>query len=228
MQKCKFFMEHLRVTQGYGRYSNGNIDYTSYSHTGSYALDLGGRDMEKDWAYAPCDIRVKRVYGEYNAVWFESVEKVMCADGVRRKLVFMLLHINDSDLKELGLEVGKVFLQGEKFYREGSAGAIGNHIHLEVGEAPFYPTGWQKTNIKDRKGAYVWKINRQLKPHEVFILGRDVVVMNDGGLEWNQEDSRDRTIEQLKEENRKFAQQVETLMGAIEKINSVIRSVQGD
>lgn len=185
MQKCKFPMEFLRVTQEYGRKEDGSVDYTSYSHTGSYALDLGGKDLGQDWAYAPCDMVVKRVYGKYNAVWFETLEKVMCADGVARQLVFMLLHINDSDLQGLGITVGKVFRYGEKFYREGTAGdATGNHIHLEVGEAPFTPTGWTRTNIRDRTGAYVWKINKQLKPHEVFILGDDVQILDGGGYPW--------------------------------------------
>ena len=222
MQKCKFFMKHMRVTQGYGRYENGNIDYTSYSHTGSYALDFGGKDLEKDWAYAPCDVEVKRVYGVYNAVWFESLEEVVCSDGQKRKLVFMMLHIDDEDLKALGLKEGKVFRQGEKFYREGSAGAVGNHIHIEVGLAPFYPTGWQKTNIKDRTGADVWKINRQLKPHDIFIVGSDVIVMNDGGLEWHREDSRDDTITALKAENEKLKEQVSYLRSVIESINSIV------
>ena len=222
MQKCKFFMEHMRVTQGYGRYENGNVDYTSYSHTGSYALDFGGRDMEKDWAFAPCDVVVKRVYGVYNAVWFETVAKVLCADGVARKLVFMLLHIDDEDLKRLGITEGKKFLQGEKFYREGSAGAVGNHIHMEVGEAPFTPTGWQKTNIKDRTGAFVWKINSQLKPHQVFIVGKDVIVMNDGGCDWKKEDERDEEIELLKKENSRLKAEVVHLGAVLEEINAIV------
>lgn len=191
MQKCKFFMENMRVTQGYGIRNNGSIDYTSYSHTGSYALDLGGKDASAigDWAYAPCDVVVKRIYGKYNAVWFESLEQVECADGKARKLIFLLLHINSADLTSLGIKVGKVFRQGEKFYREGVAGATGNHIHIEVGEAPFIGTGWVQTANKDRTGAYVWKINRQLKPHDVFYIGNDVNIINDGGYEWTIENN---------------------------------------
>ena len=185
MQKCKFPMETLRVTQGYGRKEDGSADYTSYSHTGSWALDLGGKDLGQDWAYAPCDIEVKRVYGEYNAVWFETLEKVLCADGMARQLVFMLLHINDADRDALGITAGKVFRYGEKFYREGTAGqATGNHIHLEVGEAPFTPTGWVKTAVKDRTGAYVWKINNQLRPDQIFILGDDVQILDGAGYPW--------------------------------------------
>lgn len=178
MQKCKFFMEHLRVTQGYGYDANGNVK-ASYSHAGSYALDLGGKDTGLSWAYAPCDVIVKRIYGNYNAVWFETLEEVMCADGQARKLVFMLLHMNNSDKNAIGLTVGKVIRQGEKFYREGTAGNVtGAHIHMEVGLAPFTPTGW----AVNAHG--VWKINNQLKPHEIFILGRDVEVLNDGGYNW--------------------------------------------
>lgn len=225
MQKCKFFMEYMRVTQGYGRYEGGNVDYTSYSHTGSWALDFGGRDMEKDWAYAPCDIVVKRIYGNYNAVWFETLEKVLCADGQERQLVFMLLHIDDADLKTLGIAVGKIFRQGERFYREGSAGAIGNHIHMEVGLAPFYPTGWQKTQIKDRTGALVWKINKQLKPDEIFILGSDVVVMNDGGYHWMQEDNRDVAIDSLKDENALLKKRNRQLEEAVKQIKTVTENL---
>lgn len=204
MQNCRFFMEYMRVTQGYGRYENDSVDYTSYSHTGSYALDLGGRDTGKDWAYAPCDVVVKRIYGVYNAVWFETLTDVMCADGKARKLIFMLLHIDDADRETLGIKVGKVFRQGEKFYREGSAGAVGNHIHIEVGTSPFTGTGWTKTSLKDRTGAQVWKINNQLRPHDVFIVGKDVTVMTDGGYDWYFEDERDDEISLLKEENTRL------------------------
>lgn len=189
MQKCKFFMESMRITQGYGVKSDGSVDYSAYSHVGSYALDLGGNDKAtRDWAYAPCDVVVKRVYGDYHAVWFETLEPVLCADGQVRSLVFLLLHINKVDFNELGIKVGKVFRQGERFYREGVAGrATGNHIHFEVGEAPFRPTGWTKSNYRDNAGAYVWVINNQLKPHDIFILGDDVKILSDGGYNWKRE-----------------------------------------
>ncbi|MEG1863355.1 MAG: hypothetical protein RR198_07075, partial [Oscillospiraceae bacterium] len=116
MEKCTFIMDYLRVTQGYGKYESDRTDFTSYSHTGSYAVDLGGRDLGEDVAYAPCEVVVKRIYGAYNAVWFESVNQVLCADGKQRKLIFMLLHINDEDMKKIGIFVGKVFKQGEVFY----------------------------------------------------------------------------------------------------------------
>ena len=206
MQNCKFFMEYMRVTQGYGRLENGSVDYSSYSHTGSYALDLGGRDTGKDWAYAPCDVVVKRIYGKYNAVWFETLDQVMCADGTARKLIFMLLHIDDADRDALGIKVGKVFRQGEKFYREGSAGAVGNHIHMEVGASPFTGTGWAKTSLKDSTGAQVWKINNQLRPHDVFILGQDVAVVADGGYNWRTENKTGDEISRLKEKNRQLQQ----------------------
>lgn len=191
MQKCKFFMEHLRVTQAYGVYHDCTPDHTSYSHTGSFALDLGGRDTGRDWAYAPCDIVVKRIYGKYNAVWFETLEEVMCADRVARHLVFLMLHIDTPILETLGIQVGKVFRQGERFYCEGTAGATGNHIHMEVGIAPYIPTGWSRTPLRDMSGNYVWKINKQLKPHEIFIVGDDVNIIDSGGYDWVRESDFD-------------------------------------
>ena len=191
MQKFKFFMERMRVTQGYGRKEDGSVDNSSYSHTGSYALDLGGSDTGKDWAYAPCDLVVRRIYGNYNAVWFETMEDVLCADGQARKLILLLIHINNEDRDALGIAVGKVFRQGEKFYREGTAGDVGAHIHCEVGLAPFAGTGWYNSKVCGRTVAEVWKINNQLKPHEVFIVGDDVQILDDGGYLWKTESNMD-------------------------------------
>lgn len=75
MQYVKFPMSTLRITQGYGLEVDGVSTATSggtYSHTGSYALDLGGVDTSADYLYAPCDVKVVRHYAGtgYNAVWF--------------------------------------------------------------------------------------------------------------------------------------------------------------
>ena len=51
MQKFKFPMEYLRVTQG---------EFDPYSHAGSMAMDFGGKDTESDKLYCPCDMIIKR------------------------------------------------------------------------------------------------------------------------------------------------------------------------
>ena len=222
MEKCKFIMDYLRVTQGPGVFESGRVDYTSYSHTGSYVIDLGGRDLGEDLAYAPCEVQVKRVYGSCNTVWFESVGSVQCADGKARNLVFMLSHINSEDLNNLGLEVGKVFKQGQAFYKEGSAGTIGSHIHLEVGEGPFTGTGQSKTQLKNRRGQIVYKINKQLRPQDVFFIGPQIICLDEGGLSWHKEDSRDINIQTLEEENAALREKVKILVQTLEKINTIV------
>lgn len=174
-QKARFPMEILRVTQGYG-YSVDGVSAYTYSHARSYALDLGGKDGGQDWLYAPCDIRCRRIYGNYNAMWFESTSPVLCADGVTRTIVIECIHMNNSDKNALGMYVGKVIPQGQRFYREGTAGnATGNHVHLEVGAGPFTGTGW---HVEYSGGKAYWPINNRLMPHKVFFLGPDVKQVN--------------------------------------------------
>ena len=171
MQKAKFPMEVLRVTQGYGYSVDGVAPYT-FSHAYEYALDLGGRDGGKDWIYAPFDCVVRRIYGNYNAIWFESTDKVMCADGIARILVMECIHMYDSDKNALGLYVGKRFAQGERCYREGAAGkATGNHLHMEIGAGPFTGSGWHAEGPN-------WVINNKLIPSKILFVGKDVDIRN--------------------------------------------------
>ena len=178
MEKLYFPMKTLRVTQGYGVAHDG-VPASTYSHAGGYALDLGGADGGADWLYAPCDMAVRRVYGSYNAVWFESLEEI---EGVGGTVIMLCLHMNSADRDALGIRVGKVFKAGEKCYREGMSGNVtGTHVHLELGKGPLKGTGW-KQNAQG-----VWVINEPLVPSEVFVLGEDVTVLNDGGYGWKRE-----------------------------------------
>jgi hypothetical protein len=175
MAKMYFPMDTLRVTQGYG-VAYGGVKANTYSHAGGYALDLGGADGGADWLYAPCDMVVRRTYGSYNAVWFESLEPI---DGVGGTVVMLCLHMNNADKEALGIKMGKVFKAGEKCYREGMAGKVtGTHVHLELGKGPMKGTGW-KENAQG-----VWVINEPLVPSEVFVLKADTKVLADGGYKW--------------------------------------------
>lgn len=175
MAKMYFPMDTLRVTQGYG-VTYGSVKANTYSHAGGYALDLGGADGGADWLYAPCDMVVRRVYGSYNAVWFESLEPI---DGVGGTVIMLCLHMNNADKEALGIKIGKVFKAGEKCYREGMAGKVtGTHVHLEIGKGPMKGTGW-KENAQG-----VWVINEPLVPSEVLVLATGTKVLNDGGYKW--------------------------------------------
>lgn len=226
MQRCRFIMDYMRVTQPRGRSRAGSADFSSYSHAGSYALDLGGRDAGADWAYAPCDVQVKRVYGRENAVWFESVNEVMCADGKARKLVFLLKHIDTADMEYIGIVPGRIFRQGEKFYKEGSEGTIGNHIHLEVGAGPFSFPGWQKTAMRNRVGANVWKINNQLRAEDVFFVSRRTVVLDGGDCEWKTDDRQLESLDALTDENTRLKGRVDSLSRAMMDIGDIVRSAE--
>lgn len=191
MQYVKFPMSVLRITQGYGLEVDGistAVSGGTYSHTGSYALDLGGTDTGADYLYAPCDVEVVRHYRGgtgYNAVWYQTLEPVMCADGQQRELVFMLLHANDATITELGIAVGKQFKQGEAFYKEGTGGGVGIHCHLEVGLAPFSGIGWYKSDyIADYNNAQVWIINNKLIPSDIFYLTNETTIVEDMGYNW--------------------------------------------
>lgn len=178
MKKMYFPMKTLRVTQGYGVTHDG-VPASTYSHAGGYALDLGGGDGGADWLHAPCDMVVRRVYGKYNAVWFESLEEI---EGVGSTVVMLCLHINNADKEALGIRMGKVFKAGERCYREGMAGNVtGTHVHLELGKGPMKGTGWKENSHG------VWVINEPLIPSEVFVLKEDVKVMKDGGYDWKYE-----------------------------------------
>ena len=178
MTKLYFPMKTLRVTQGSGLAHDG-VPASTYSHAGGYALDLGGADGGADWLYAPCDMVVRRVYGSYNAVWFESLDEI---DGVGSTVILLCLHMNNADREALGIKVGKVFKQGEKCYREGMSGNVtGTHVHIEVGKGPMRGTGW----TQNKQG--VWVINDPLVPSEVFVLKEDVKIMYDGGYVWMSE-----------------------------------------
>ena len=169
-QKAIFKMDTLRITQGYG-YSVDGVSAYSYSHTTTYALDLGGADGGSDYLYAPFDCIVKRIYGSYNAIWFQSLNPVLCADGKTRTLMMMCLHMNNSDKNALGMYVGKVFKQGQRCYREGVAGNVtGAHIHMEIGEGPMTGTGWHATYVN---GKEYWQINNKLIPSKVLFLSPD-------------------------------------------------------
>lgn len=175
MKELYFPMQTLRVTQGYGVAYSG-VPANTYSHAGGYALDLGGADGGADWLYAPCDMVVRRVYGSYNAVWFESLEEL---ESIGSTVIMLCLHMNLADRIALGIRPGKVFKAGQRCYREGMAGKVtGTHVHLELGKGPFTGTGW-KQNAQG-----VWVINNPLVPSEVFTLKGDVNVMNDGGYNW--------------------------------------------
>ena len=162
-----FPMQYLNITQGV----NG-----SFSHQGTLAIDLAGKDSGKDAVYAPFTGVIKKIYtNSGNFVWLESSNPVLFADGTIDYMTIMIGHDNDvSDLY-----VGKVIKQGEHFYSEGDAGyATGNHIHLECAKGKFKSNGWYENSNGN------WMIYNTVNPFDALVLKSDVIIKSSYGYNW--------------------------------------------
>ena len=179
MQKLRFPMEYLRVTQGYGYKSNGSVDTSSYSHAGTYAMDFGGKDTGSDPLYCPCDMVVKRCRQNANGeLYLESTLPVELADGTTDYVHLLFIHDSSFNVVE-----GQVLTQGYHFYDEGGMGSgnpnkFGTHVHIEGGKGKWKST----TQSKNAQGVYACENMYPL--HKMFILGDDVVILDDGGHKW--------------------------------------------
>ncbi len=161
MEKAFFPMKTFNLTQGYGN--------KSYSHKYNMALDLSGKDSGIDQFFAPFTGIVKRIYSnDANELWLESIDKVLCADGVERYLVMLMAHANNTFVR-----VGQKIEQGQYMYDEGTRGNVtGNHVHIEIGEGRFTGNGWFKNN----KGT--WQINNPIAPENILWLKPNTEIKN--------------------------------------------------
>lgn len=100
------------------------------SHEGTYALDNGGKAP----IYAPVSLMCMGRYNlsKGNELLFQSLEKVLFADGSVDYLTLDIWHSNDISK----IKVGSIFRQGELICVSGNNG-IGNggeHLHIEAGK----------------------------------------------------------------------------------------------
>lgn len=157
----------MLITQSYlGKTSHYPHTYGNYR---DYPIDEAGKDTGRDPFYAPCKLKVVRIYGVgnggTNTVWLESTEKVVCANGKTDYVTFMLIHSNDSDLRRL--YVGQKFNKGDIVCYEGTDGATGNHIHMAVGLGKMTCGGW----VKNSNGKWVLSTSGgTIKPEEAFFI----------------------------------------------------------
>ncbi len=160
-----FPMTYLNISQGV----NG-----SYSHLGTKAIDITGKDTGIDAAYAPFTGVVKRIYKKY-VVWLESSSPVIYADGTVDYMTIMVMHDNDTS----DLYVGKTIKQGAHFFDEGTTGnATGNHIHMECGKGRFQGNGWYQNTAGN------WVIYNSIEPYKALHISSSTVVKNGYGYSW--------------------------------------------
>ena len=157
-----FPMQNMKVTQGY----NG-----AYSHKGTMAIDIAGKDGGRERLFAPCTMIIKRK--GISGVYLESVNQVQCADGSINYINIYLFHDdNTSDL-----HVGQVIAQGQYFYDEGTYGnATGPHAHMIVAKGKY--TGGFYNSYKH------WCLKNQVAPETVLWIKEGTVVYNNGGYVW--------------------------------------------
>lgn len=166
MEKAVLMMDYLNVTQ------RGENDL---SHKGDKAIDLAGKDGGIDALKAPFTGTIKKIYKDNNAVWLQSNDKVMYADGTVDYMTVLTLHDNDVS----NLKVGDIIKQGEIYYNEGTKGfTTGNHIHLAIGKGKFTGSGWYENEYG------YWCINNQIDVYKGLFLLDTVKIINDGGYKW--------------------------------------------
>lgn len=176
--KCellRFPMKVMNITQG----NNGQ-----FSHQGVNALDIAGKDAGIDPTFAPCKMRIARKegYANGNAVFAESVDKVMFADGTVDYAKFMFLHDNYTG----DFSVGRVFQQWEEFGDEGTAGyATGNHCHFEVAKGKLV---WDKAGsgygyYGRNNSTGVWHLQDSISADKACVVD-GVTIKNGNGMGW--------------------------------------------
>ena len=165
MEKAVFGMETLNVTQGMNN---------SFSHKGTLAIDIAGKDSGIESIKAPFTGVIKRIYKGY-VVWLESTNKVKYADGTEDYMTVMLMHDNDTT----DLKVGQTIKQGQIFYQEGTTGyATGNHIHLACGKGKYTGNGWYENSNGN------WCINNQYDVTKALFILDSCKIKNAGGYNW--------------------------------------------
>lgn len=142
------------------------------SHVGTLNWDEGlyGRN---NVVYAPAEMILKRVIPNFNGGIYWSKNKCLLADGTIDYFSLLAYHTN-----EIGLiaPLGRVYKQGEIFYKEGGKGPQGphqyaNHIHFSVAKGHTTSVG-SKGNLK---GAVL--------PSDVFFIN-DTIVKDGKGHVW--------------------------------------------
>lgn len=167
MQYAIWPSKYVRQTQGIG----GN-----FSHKGTMAIDEAGKDAGIDVMYAPCDIVLVKKTNE--VLYFNSVNKIHCADGVIDYINFRVIHMDDISK----YYVGQRFNQGQEFYKEGTKGhATGNHMHIQVARGLF------KGILKNVFSKYM--LIGEIHPNKVFSLldGHNIVLKT--SYTWNKVNS---------------------------------------
>lgn len=165
MEKILFPVKIMNITQGMN---------AGYSHKGTKAIDCGWVNENNKKLYAPFTGKIAQIKTDSNAVWFQSKDKVLFADGTVDYATVRTIHDNDvSDLY-----VGKEIKQGEYYYKMGNKGnATGVHVHIEISKG--HVTGYAPKNAYGN-----WEMPNTINVYDGFCLADDTVVQDGEGYTW--------------------------------------------
>lgn len=167
IQDILFPMQYMNITQG----NNEQV-----SHIGVNALDLAGKDTDRDLFFAPFDVICittgdKNVEG--NAVFWQSQNKVRYADGSIDYATIMVLH--DDNLN--GIYEGVKYTQGTQIAQEGTAGnATGNHNHFEIAKGKF-------THKYDMNSYGIYHLPNSISADKCCFIDNTTII-NDKKMKW--------------------------------------------
>lgn len=189
IQKAIFPMQNeINVGQAYGP--------TSFSHqpAGCRAVDFSAAaPTDMGYVYAPFDCKIvnKLIGNKYgNVLFFQSLEEVLCADGQKRFVSFLLVHCNDADIGKYNKEIDHEYKQGELIYEQGNSGfSKGIHVHIECaeGKQTYYYSNTQEIGTNgETQTAY---FANAIDPKDIFFVDQSVTSINSANStfysEWN-------------------------------------------
>lgn len=158
-----FPLDEMYITQGEGG---------ALSHV--LAMDFvgwnGTQQINNYPYYAPCTC--KCIARNDSQAWlvFESVNEVLCADGTKRFVCFVVMHDNNPLYN-----IGDIVPQGQILGHTGTAGYVtGDHMHLNTAYGKYQ--GWTTE----------YTFNELLNSSHIYdtCFVNDTILYNDYGYNW--------------------------------------------
>ena len=165
MEYLKFPKKCYYLTQGFG--------YNSYSHQNRKALDVSQRGGYKE-IYAPFSGYIANIYlkkGQPYTIWLVSNEKVMCANGELKYVVFMMTHPN----KISNYKIKQSFSQDDYLFDDGTTGNVAAHLDFEI--AVYDDKNKIDPSWHYEKGGN--GLNNSVNPCDYILLSDDTIILNE-------------------------------------------------
>lgn len=172
VQCAGFPMEYLCISQG----CNG-----LFSHMDIPALDLTGKDggIDPTIAITDCHLVFADTVNAGHAIFMESDDKVLLADGTKDYIHWMSIH--DDYIGDIiaYANSGKTWKQGQTYGDEGTEGmATGNHCHFEVAKGKF--PGRSMCYVQNSYG--LWQLRNSVRPDKLLFVDGSKIVNNGNPL----------------------------------------------